>query len=71
MLGGLTMMMCECLKDREKKKADASHSHGGQQVVGFSTGTKSSKDSVCHSGEGEAVYCHIVKTNHATHLCVL
>ena len=43
-----------------------SHSAGNKL-----SGTKSSKDSVCHAGEGEGVYCHMVKTNHATHLCVL
>ena len=56
---------------RQKKKADAGQSLNGQQVLGTKPSCDYPKDNVFHAGEGEGVYCHMVKANHEDHLCVL
>ena len=65
------MIMCVSKRLREKKKADTGQSLSWQQVVGIKSSKCLSKDNVFRAGEGEGVYCHMMKTNHEDHLSVL
>ena len=69
---GLTMTLCECLKDweRRRKQTPVSHSVCNKLYV-LSQTMSYPKDNVSHTGEGKGVFCHMVKTNYEGHLCVL
>ena len=76
MPGGLTMIMCKCLKDWERRRKQTSVSRSAGNKLSFfqqvlSQASSYPQDNVCHAGEGEGVYCYMVKTNNHTSLSVL